>query len=885
MFNGRAENARSLTAPLPAPRFVAWWVWSAVGFAGLIASLWWAGSGPGRMAWNEPPLGFLGKIFGFLGRIFGGLGAVFQPSDGKGASIGARLAFFLVLLLLLYFLWRATRAWLAYKPGAVDVQQLEDATPEGIPKPSDADLTARLRHRLSDSSMYPPATLPAQAPAESFLELLGDVEIDPKTLGTALPQLLSRLRPKLAYRVGGVLQFRDTGPDQYGMTITVTAFLFGGSRATTVWGSDWDDVIHKAGSWIVSTLLPVTRAGRLPPWRRWWGREIKPELYEAYQEANELSRAGRHHEALEQYFTAIRLDPTNSYLRAELAETQEKMGLHIDALDTCQRALTLDGQDAREYRERLWLCPGGRLWPRLRYFRHPRLYRDLLGLRYRNSIILGTSEATARQWCRRKGTTGARTHEQLIPLLVERYWQTAVGLDARDASEDPHDREQAGKDSLRRTLRKSTDEKEVRLVFQRAALQETVRLAADDFWARFWLYWPAWLWSGVRRVWPAAYYQSVRGPQQPVTRGAFRVNQKVWAPLRLAWASWQYGNIDEPQKWREPYSRGGTGEEVRWTDLQPEEIRALLSRAAGRRSRRDWLTRYNMACVYAVALYATRRDHVRRQDLARLAVEQLESAVLSTRGSFAVVERSWMAEEDPDLALLREEDLFKNFVRTVYPSAEAFQQTSPGMRSDEQLREYDYRLLKEIAKVMQEVWNRRSASYQVDIQCATEWLRIERKIWKSIREISDEANLRKWQQRVSLIRFIQTNCQQASTSSPGFPPPLVPDEAISPNGLPEAKEVHRALSELKHDMQAEDAHSLSDEGQRVLREAAADGVTRLNARTVRALSTGYAAAWQTLDDWLEQEVGHQPFRQALEDVPELTRRTTSVPHGRRKLPV
>ncbi|MEU5238521.1 hypothetical protein ACH4UR_29845 [Streptomyces lydicus] len=63
-----------------------------------------------------------------------------------------------------------------------------------------------LRHRLSDSSMYPPATLPAQAPAESFLELLGDIEIDPDELGTALPKLLSRLRPQLAYRVSGILQ-------------------------------------------------------------------------------------------------------------------------------------------------------------------------------------------------------------------------------------------------------------------------------------------------------------------------------------------------------------------------------------------------------------------------------------------------------------------------------------------------------------------------------------------------------------------------------------------------------------------------------------------------------------------------------------------------------
>ncbi|MGP8300936.1 hypothetical protein ACTPOK_24040 [Streptomyces inhibens] len=880
MFNGRAENERSLTAPLPAPRFVAWWVWCAVGFAGLIAALWWAGTG--RTAWDEP--------LGFLGRIFGGLGAVFQPGAHKGASIGARLAFFLVLLLLLYWLWRATRAWLAYKPGAVDVQQLEDATPAGTAKPSDVDLTAKLRRRLSDSSMYPPATLPAQAPAESFLELLGDIEIDPDKLGTALPKLLGRLRPKLAYRVSGVLQFREAEPDQYGMTVTVTAFLFGGSRAATIWGSDWDDVIRKAGSWIISTMLPVTRAGRLPPWRHWWGREIKPDLYEAYQEANELSREGRHHEALEQYFSAVRLDPTNPYLRAELAETQEKMGLHIDALDTCQRALTLDGQNARGYRKRLWQSRWNPHWRRLRYFRHPRLYRELLGLRYRNSIILGTSETTAAQWCAHTGTTGDQTHEHLIPLLVERYWPTAVSLDDEATVLHRRHRKEMGRESLRRTL-ETKDKAEVRLVMQRAAIQETARLAADDTWARFWLYWPQWLWSWTRILWPAAYYQSVRGAQPSVTRGAFQINRRVWAPLRLVWASSEYGGICKPQKWRRGYAWRRPGNWLCWKQrLEVPSLRWRLRLAALLGSRRDWHTHYNSACVYAVAMHADRDHETRQKKLAERAVAHLEQSVQATCGNFATVERSWMVKDDPDLAPLRAEGaspnaLFNNFVRTTYPSPEAFEQIPPSSRSDEQLREYDYRLLEEIARVMQQVWNQRSEKAGVNTQCATEWLRVERRIWKFIRGISDSANIRRWQDRVSLIRYIQANCQPASSSAPGFPPPLVPDEAASPNGLPEPEDIKKTLAELNRDMEMARTYSTSNEGQKLLRERAADGMAQLDTKTIRKLSTGYAAAWQTLEDWLEQEVDHEPFCHALEDVPELTRRAPAAAHGRRKLPI
>ncbi|BDM73826.1 hypothetical protein HEK616_73130 [Streptomyces nigrescens] len=892
MFNSRAESERSLTAPLPAPRYMAWWWWSGLGFAGLTVALWQAGDG--RPAWKGDGL------VGAVGQVFGGVGAVFKPTKPGGASIGSRLAFLLILLVLLYFLWRATRAWLAYKPGAVDVQQLEDATPLGTPKPSNVDLTARLRRRLSDSSMYPPATLPAQAPAESFLELLGDVEIDPDKLGTALPKLLGRLRPKLAYRVSGILQYRDGAPDPYGMTVTVTAFLFGGSRAKDVWGSDWDDVIRKAGSWTVSTLLPVTRAGRLPPWRRWWGQELKPELYEAYQEANTLSREGRHHEALEQYFTAVRLDPVNPYLRAELAETQEKMGLHIDALDTCQRALTLDGQSARGYRKRLWLSHWNPHPRRLRYFLHPRRYRELIGLRYRNSIILGTAETTARQWVAGAGTNGRQTCENLVPLLVDRYWPAALGLDGRRIPlrrKERKRRKDAGRNSLRQTLR-SGNSAAIRLVMQRAAVQETARLASDDAWARVWLYWPARLWSWIRFCWPVSYYQSVRGTPSPVTRGAFHINRKVWAPLRLTWATSAYDATRKarkethPYKWRWPYTWRLPVSRLSWEGLEIRSLRWRLRLAALLWTRRDWHTHYNAACVYAVAMYAHRWDRSTQRQLAARAIAHLAQAILATRGTAATVERSWLVEEDPDLALLRHKGTrpnthFNNFVRTVYPSAEAFEQSPPSTRTDEQLREYDYRLLVEIAKVMQEVWNQRCDQGEADIQCATEWLRVERSMWKSVWEIADPGSRRRWQDRVSFIRYLQANCQPVATSALGFPPPLVPEEKAGQNGHPDSDGIEKTLTALQRDLEGRRGLARANgflgrpftncqQGQQVLRAAATDGVTQLSAKRVQRLSTGYAAAWQTLDDWLEGEASHEAFRQALTDVPQLTRRRVTA---------
>ncbi|MFH9065159.1 tetratricopeptide repeat protein [Streptomyces coeruleorubidus] len=899
MFNHRSANENSLTAPLPAPRFIAWWVWSFAGLVGVVGVLWWAGSA--RPAW--PAAGFVG----FVSQICGGLGAMFRADDKNGVSIGARLAFFLVVLLLLYFFWRATRAWLAYKPGPVDVQQLEDATPPGTNKPSNVDLTAKLRQRLSESSMYPPSTLPAQAPAESFLELLGDIQIDPNKIGMALPKILSRLRPKLAYRVSGVLQYRNAEPDQYGMTVTVTAFLFGGSRAFSVWGSDWDDVIRKAGIWTLSTLLPVTRMGRFPPWRQWWGRELKPELYQAYQEATELVRSGRHHEALEKYFKAIRLDPKNPYLRAELAETQEKLGMHIDALSTYQRALTLDGQTTRRYQKRIWQSRWSLTWRRLRYLRHPRRFHELLGIRYRNSIILGT-RITAKHWYERSGANDERTHDELMSTLVERYWPTLIKTKITGWAISKRKRLEA-KNSLREILNKrsavaydyayrSREENDIRLVFQRASTQEMNRLSADDAWARVWLYWPASLWSLMRAVYPAAYLQTFHGSQQLITRRTFRINRRVLAPLRLAWVSLERNANESPYEWMRRYAWRPTAK-ISWSRMKASSLnhRLIWARMGWPSPRGNWLHEYNAACAYVIAMNAPSADDKFYDELANRAIEHLEKAVLAPRRIFATVERAWMAEEDPDLEPLRQYGAyFNNFIETVYPNAEGFEQGSIHDMPTEQLRGYDYRLLEETARVMQSVWRQRSEGV-VDIHSAIEWLRVECEIWESIHEIADADRMWKWQDRVDLISRIQAHCRPFSYSSPNFPPPMLLNGEIPRNGLtlPLIQERLRALElDVAPDVTPDASHindildtphSNSQESQWVLRAAAADGVARLEMWSVRKLCTGYAAAWQTLGDWLAEKVSEQPFRLALGKVPQFTRRAIRENEAERKIQV
>ncbi|MGM7439869.1 hypothetical protein [Streptomyces tunisiensis] len=146
------------------------------------------------------------------------------------------------------------------------------------------DLTARFRKHLSETDLYVSSTAPVEYPAVSFLDLASDIDINPKKFGTSLPRLISRLRPRLAYHVTGVLQRRDRDAtqDNYGVTVTVESFN-GGIRMRTMWAESWERAVHAAASWVVATILPVTHACRNAPWRDWQGREIPAELFSAYQ--------------------------------------------------------------------------------------------------------------------------------------------------------------------------------------------------------------------------------------------------------------------------------------------------------------------------------------------------------------------------------------------------------------------------------------------------------------------------------------------------------------------------------------------------------------------------------------------------------------------------
>ncbi|MFH8785188.1 tetratricopeptide repeat protein [Streptomyces roseoverticillatus] len=615
----------------------------------LLVAMWWAGAEhtkPRTLAWEATRgWSWLHVLSDWLARLFYGLSSLIS---GDNISLGGRLACLALALLFLYVAWRATRSSLAYRPGPVNVEKLVDST-SGATTPPLLELTAQLSRLLSENALYSPTTVPSDVPPTAFLDILGDVDLEKP--GSSIPRALARLHPKLTYKVSGVLHLKSEGAERYGMTVTLTAYVFSGAQATTVWGRDWDEVVNQAANWVVAALLPITKAGRRPPWRDWWARKLPTELFTAYQKAKWLSHNQRFDEALDLYYEALKYDPQNIYLRAEIAGTQEKLGLHIDALDTCQGALALDNQSPDKYSKRLWLRRSLRP-TNFRYLGHPRRFVEFFGVRYRNAVILGSPEVTAEQWFDLSGHVH-RTEERekirkrLRPTIVDRYWPAAVDLALNDlptvdnrwfAATYALDRpsefekirmnkrrvEENAKEWLREQLtvvgadgyrRNNTKQRKVAVVFQRACAQEMYRLARDDIHARLAHFtWLLWLARILCRAFPG-YSQEVRAPYVS-THTVLTINRDVWAPLRLAWAS---SVIDRPGRRAKPAiphrptrwrGRAFTRKArvITW-NTPPKKLERRLRKKLSRLRlspfswpSREWQDHYTAACVYSIAM-------------------------------------------------------------------------------------------------------------------------------------------------------------------------------------------------------------------------------------------------------------------------------------------
>jgi tetratricopeptide (TPR) repeat protein len=811
--------------------------------------------------------------------LFGGIERVLTPVS-NGLSLGARL---MCLALLIACFWATRRLMLhmyARKPGPVDVQPFIDAAPQDEIRPPLDSLSATFRKRLSETHLYAPSTLPAEAPAENFMDLLGDLNVEPKKLGTSLVRLFGRLRPRISYRVSGVLHLRAEEP-RYGVTVTLTSCVFHGSRAHTVWETSWADAVRTAGYWVVSALLPVTGAGRRAPWDAWWGRSVPYELFAHYQQATELNHDRKFDDALDHYYSAAHLDPTNVYLRTQIGATQEKLGLHLEALESYRGALALLVPDTGKDNELLWIAP----WD-LRRFANLRLLwnpRSKLLARYRYSIVLGMSEQLAAQWCDAdlRSRQGEAFRESLIDFFTDRYWPVVA--------EYTYKRKLNPEEWLRSVLKAPPDKETIQLVFQLACVQEMHRLSQDYLLTCL-------LPTQILRRLPAR-----TRARESLTGSALRVCRYVSAPLRLAWAQDQWVARQRQRFGEEFEHRPQTGDwlllppspsadDSRWErprrpiysayivwpaisetwPWEPDLVAEGVKRALRCRGwqRHNWQDHYNAACAYVIAMHGHSGEE-KRDHLAKRAVRELEKAVHSSESGFVHLQRWWLLADDPDLSLLRRQFRFVYFVRQVFPHSTPDRYYRADMNPlQAEMAVYDQRLVHSSAKAMEQTWHRRGGRGSVDVHALITWLEREHELWDALRHFAS-GKPRDWRDRENLLQKVQSVADPEQMAAAGLPPPVPDfnDEELHITDIPE-KELNKRFEDLADSVTTPCTHS-----ERCLDRARhLDAFTRAHHRrlrlrwlsglTVSTLCARYAAVWQTLPAVLTQK---EPTNEATRD--------------------
>ncbi len=782
-----------------------------------------------------------------------------------------------VAALLLVGFIHAFRQWrfasMVRRPGPIDVRPFVDSTNGTAPV---QDLMAQFLARLDQVNLPQPAATPGDAAPVDFLHVVRTAANEAKTpLGT-VAGLLPAVHITHAYRVHGVFRRRD-GEQPFGLTVHIAALPRGTAQTETFWAPSWTLTVERAAHYVGAYVLPRSKICRRPPWTGWRGLHLPWPLFDCFQQADHLSKERRFDEAVEYYHRAIKLDPINPYLRLELAELQERMGLYLDALATNADVIAVEASTDRRYRRRLDRLqplpsapdpPAGRL-------RSAGGAAALLVARYRFGLLLGFGERVARQWhsglqkdSRRltdRDRDRERLRQHLRPWLNRYVPEFARWRDGQRST-------RCGITSLQEI---EADALVLQAFFQFIACKELAALEEDYRWTR-----------GRRR------------PGMAVSQTALRLSL-LWAPIRLTWtcrtlaatkgsfvgASPTEGPLQAPcppgrrrKKALAPLlAEGGwppTQEQLRKgvEGLMRPSIRAL----------REYPDYYNAACIVAVCLLpddaaapqdvqqvppncpvgvgaaCVRED--RREEVSQLAVHYLQQALDRTESGFVATRSDWLTSEDPDLVGLRPTDAFRAFEETYFP------RTSPqSPRPHEVLRLqmslYAVLLLRWYAELRRRYWETLRHDYRPhDGLALYRGHHNEEQAWRLVGETV--LQMRHWQARLELVR---AGNELAALLGVTSPPPAFPDfvddevsrnvdarEPASVNALATQRILYRnaELTELCNVLQARRAQTGTAARQPVA------GLQAFQADWSDACRRQFEL-WESLERWLH-EVANDP---------------------------
>jgi hypothetical protein len=233
-------------------------------------------------------------------------------------------------------------------------------------------LTAGFKSKLNTSRIYRPAAIPGTAGSQDFLQIVENAgEAAPGGWWKVATRLLRLLRQPAAYRVSGtVVDSQKSGI--YKLVIELVRLPRTAANPLVLGDDHWERLLERAANSVAAQIFPRSKMCKAQPqWVEWWGYHFPPELFDAYQQAHKYQDDREYDRALWEFYRALKLDPSNVYIRLEIAQLQERLDLHLDALVTYDDVITICSRDDPPLAKWWNATDPGQKWPRPR--RHRRL--------------------------------------------------------------------------------------------------------------------------------------------------------------------------------------------------------------------------------------------------------------------------------------------------------------------------------------------------------------------------------------------------------------------------------------------------------------------------------------------------------------------------------
>jgi tetratricopeptide (TPR) repeat protein len=568
-------------------------------------------------------------------------------------------------------------------------------------------LTARFRERLAVLRLQAATPSPGAAPEGAFLDTLSSGEGSAVGVLGPLLRLLRAAVPTYAIQVHGVVREREESK-RYGVTVQVVQIPSQSSAVIEVWETSWERAIRRAADEATAAILPRSRLCR-GTWSAWRGYVMPEGLLSAYESAAKLEQERRFDEALDQYWEALRLDPTNLSVRLRLGQLQEKAGLLLAALVSYQRILAFAN-------------PGAKNLPRGMYRRGARRDWDqaLSIAKYRAVVLLGEG-SILREWSTPTGqeTKGDR-HLQLraetLRAEIETQLKPLADMPRRDPAVEAISRAIGSLLEVGEQMNADVERDkrgELMSCAREAALELELALPRLEM--------HTWRQLLTRRT-VALAQLSIDRRRDLLRNDPPKVDEQLLRELdgKIKRAGWRPGLL--------------TGWWPTWT------------------RRWQWQEHYNAACVYAVHLDrdyfdqdVVKSDDVRRE-LAQRAIKRLEQAITMRDSEFVVTWRDWVVSEDRALDRLRQESTFRSFETMYFPSENPVRDTIKSVaRAPRKLVESRYTrdLLAELARSRHETWHTRAGGCRrpgrhtrLGAHALSDWCEEEREIWGLLSKVT-----------------------------------------------------------------------------------------------------------------------------------------------------